>query len=267
MSEQEVSRLYNTLFRVESKIKPATYPIHKRLNFGANSELNDVYDWLFENLDLPNRGKILDAGCGVGYGSFYLCERTDCKSLGISLSEREVALANAVSKEKGLQNRVKFQVQSFDKPLPEKYDLIIAVESIKHTTNLKGTLQNLLNALSEKGKLVIIEDYFKSDSTDYFTKAMINDWHLKKAFTKADYLKEVDSIFFEVTVHDLTPFTLRRNVLKLKFRYYALYFISLIGSLIGKGIFWKIMKGGLALDILFERKKVTYEAIEIEKIN
>jgi len=264
MSEQHVKDVYNTLFRVESKIKPTTYPIHKRLNLDA--DFNDLYDWIFANIDLPQEGKILDAGCGVGYGSFYLSDRTNCSALGISLSEKEVALANAISKEKGLEDRVKFKVQSFDEPLSDKYDLIIAVESLKHTMNLETSLKNLQNSLTLKGKIIIVEDFFTGKKEGSLTNTLAKDWVLKEIFSVENYTEYCPSSNYKSTLHDLNPFMVEKNIFSLWSRYILLSFLTSVGAIFGKGKFWKIMRGGLALDILYAQNEMAYQVLEIEKI-
>ncbi len=263
MSEQNVKDVYNTLFRVESKIKPTTYPIHKRLNFDA--EFEDLYDWIFANIDLPTEGKILDAGCGVGYGSFYLSNRTICSVLGISLSEKEVALANAISKGKGLEDRVKFKVQSFDESLSEKYELIIAVESLKHTMNLETSLKNLQNSLAPKGKIIIVEDYFTGKNEGSLTRTLAKDWVLKEIFSVEDYTEHCAQSRYKITLHDLNPFMVEKNIFGLWSRYMMLHVLTMFGAVLGKGKFWKIMRGGLALDILYAREEMAYQVLEIEK--
>ena len=60
MSETEVKKVYETLSGVETKLNKAeAYPIHKRLNFGENSELKDAYDWIAKHIDLPTSGNVL----------------------------------------------------------------------------------------------------------------------------------------------------------------------------------------------------------------
>lgn len=267
MSETEVKKVYETLSGVETKLnKQAAYPIHKRLNFGENSGLDDVYDWIAKHIDLPTTGNILDAGCGVGYGSFYLCERSDCKSLGISLSEREVAFAKTIAQNKGMENRCQFAVQSYDEKLDQKYDFIIGVESIKHSMQLDHTLTNLINALNPGGKLLVIEDLFLEDTVNRHSRRLCKDWALKKAFTLADYKKTINK-FPELTlsVHDLTPYVTHKSRSRLKFQYLTSGLMGSLLSFFKKGDLLQIMRGGYALEELYWKQQVKYQILEISK--
>ncbi len=267
MSETEVKKVYETLSGVETKLnKQEAYPIHKRLNFGVNSELQDAYDWIAKHIELPNSGNILDAGCGVGYGSFYLCERSNCNSLGISLSEREVAFAKAIARNKGMEARCQFAVQSYDEKLIEKYDLIIGVESIKHSMQLDQTLENLIGALAPGGKLLILEDLFLEESANRHTRQLCKDWHLKKAFTLADYKKTIDQYpELNLQIHDLTPYVIHKNSLRLTFQYVTSGVFGNLFSLFKKGDLLQIMRGGYALEKLYLEQQVKYQILELSK--
>lgn len=267
MSETEVKKVYETLSGVETKLnKEEAYPIHKRLDFGEDSELNDAYDWIAKHIDLPTTGNILDAGCGVGYGSFYLCERSSCNSLGISLSEREVAFAKAIARNKGMENRCQFSVQSYDEKLDVKYDLIIGVESIKHSMELGRTLENLIAALAPDGKLLILEDLFLDESDNRDTKQLCKDWHLKKAFTLADYKKTINKYpGLSLQIHDLTPYVIHKIPLRLKFQYLSSGFFGGLLSIFQKGDLLQIMRGGYALETLYLKQQVKYQVLEISK--
>ncbi len=72
MFKYDVRHIYETLSGTESRLNPdVAYPIHKKLNFGSESAFNDLYDWIFNYINIPHSGHILDVGCGVGYGSFF----------------------------------------------------------------------------------------------------------------------------------------------------------------------------------------------------
>ena len=264
MSESEVKKVYDTLSGVETKLKEANaYPIHKRLDFGE-LPYTDVYDWIAANIQLPNSGKILDAGCGVGYGSFYLCERSECTSLGISLSEREIAHARQFAIKKGMEDRCRFEVQSFDSKLNEKFDLIVAVESVKHSMNLDKTLRNLLSALQPSGKLIVVEDLFLKHSSDQYTKKLLKDWYLQKAYTLADYTSILDQYGqLTYTIHDLTQFVIHKHPLRLSVEYFISNVIGNLFRYLKKENIFKIFRGGYALESLYNHQQVRYQIIEL----
>ncbi len=264
MSESQVKHIYETLSAVEAKAHPRTpYPIHKTLNFGTENQWKDVYDWIFDNVRLPRSGRILDVGCGVGYGSFYLCAKTDCTSLGISLSESEIQIAREIANHRAEGNRCAFLVQSFDQPLEEKFDLIIAVESLIHAEDLPKTLMSLMQMLKVGGKCLIISDIFRDSAPSYFLKHLQLDWYLKSAWTIEDYLRPLSANLNAVVVkHDLTKYVIMRNRALLWYRFLVSHFRSFCGKVVGKETVWPIMRGGVALEFLYQKRLVEYQLIE-----
>ena len=93
MSRGFTEQLYDSLHDFESRYRRGTaYPVHKRLRFDDRS-ITDVYDWIATAVPLPDSGDILDAGCGVGFGSIRMAEKCSSRVVGISLSSREIASA------------------------------------------------------------------------------------------------------------------------------------------------------------------------------
>lgn len=264
MESKDVGDIYDTLFEIESNFKTRTYPVHKKLNFRGDSQVKDIYEWLFEKIDFPQKGKILDVGCGAGFGSFFMADNTNCQITGISLSDKEVKSDNEVAKERGLEDRVKFLVKNFDEPFSEKYDLMVAVESVKHSFGLDHTMKNLTSALKPGGKLIIVEDFLQKNADNRYVDVMAEDYSLFEVYKEEDYTNPLGNDF-EFKTHDLTPYTLMRSTFQLYLRYYGSELLTFIGKLFGKGKFWQVMRGGLALEFLYYREEMTYEVLEIDK--
>ena len=109
--ERAVGQLYDRLLGSEvERVAAANYAVHKRLRFPVGWGLADSNDWLARHLDLPAGAHILDAGCGVGGTLFaLLAERRT--GVGLTLSERQLALAQAEASRRGLAGRCQFQLQ------------------------------------------------------------------------------------------------------------------------------------------------------------
>ncbi|MFT6882453.1 MAG: SAM-dependent methyltransferase [Marinoscillum sp.] len=154
----QVTSIYDELFQFESASTSRPYPIHKRLKLDAGP---DILDWI-KNLKLFHKGsKVLDAGCGSGYSLAYFHGQFDIHGLGISISEKEIAFAQNWSK--SLDN-IRFEVKSFDDPLKDKFEIILAIESLKHSVDLESTLKNLIRSLAEGGHMIIVDDFVIEDS-------------------------------------------------------------------------------------------------------
>jgi cyclopropane-fatty-acyl-phospholipid synthase len=75
--------------------------------------------------------RVLDIGCGWGGLALYLAELCGARVTGITLSERQHALARVRTAEKGLSERVAFRLQDY-RDVPETFDRIVSVGMFEH---------------------------------------------------------------------------------------------------------------------------------------
>jgi len=75
--------------------------------------------------------RVLDIGCGWGGLALYLAEMCDARVTGITLSERQHALARGRAAEKGLSKRATFRLQDY-RDVPEQFDRIVSVGMFEH---------------------------------------------------------------------------------------------------------------------------------------
>lgn len=55
--------------------------------------------------------QMVDVGCGIGGSSRYISAKTGCSAQGITLSPKQAARANEISKQKGYGDKLNFQVR------------------------------------------------------------------------------------------------------------------------------------------------------------
>ena len=254
-TSKDITDLYNSLFQLESKFKKGgEYPIHKRMDFKASHR--DIYDYLISKIDLKNK-TVLDAGCGVGFGSFRFAKNNAKKVIGISLSNLEIerAIANKIAL--NLEN-TEFKISSFDETPANTYDLVFCIESLKHALVFENSFEILLKSLKPNGKLYIVDDFFEGKPSKISEKLM-KDWNLNFLFSMTD-IKIIPNLFaIEVEVEDLTPFMPKKSLLKINLR---LMFFKLLTR---DAMFKKLFRGGLLLDKLYAKKQMKYQLIIISK--
>ena len=250
---QDISGLYNSLFELESKFKKQTvYPIHKRMNFG--NTFGDVYEFLLSKIDIKDK-VILDAGCGVGFGTFLIAKNGAQMVNGISISSNEIERANEVKNLSKLQN-INFEVATFDAIKSNQYDVIICLESLKHALDFEKSFEIILNGLKPNGTLCVIDDFFDGNENKT-SKALKKDWHLNFLIT-VSHLK-VDKNRFDTIIDDLTPWMFSKSVFKINLKIFFFELFQLNSA------FKKLFKGGLLLDKLYAKKQMSYSLIQIKK--
>ncbi len=270
--KMDVKTKYNALAGYESKLHKTgtSYAVHKRLRFrklNTDKYYHDINYWLTDKYPLSANEKLLDAGCGIGKTVFTYRMKVPIKATGISLSDIEVKLAQAAASSLKYNGDCSFRVQSYDDTFNERFDMIIAIESLKHSKNLFLSLRNLADALAGDGKLIIVEDCLKNDSIKLpFRHLLHRHWSLKKLYTLHDYLTGMRaSDLILVDSHDFTPAVKYRN------KYLAVVLVGLFGLL--KGISFSrhrqrvrsIFQAGFAFEYYYSTKQMEYLVLVCQK--
>ena len=187
MSSDFTARLYDSLHAHESRYRRGVaYPVHKRLRF-PEASMTDIYDWIAANVAVPTDGAILDAGCGVGFGTLRLAEHTGATATGISVSAKEIDAARAAAANSNVQHRVSFEHMTFDDVPQRAFDLIVAVESLKHSLDLQMSLAALAAALRPGGRLVIVEDCYIGDVESSDARKLRELWGLQALYSAEEF--------------------------------------------------------------------------------
>jgi SAM-dependent methyltransferase len=117
-----------------------------------------LHDVLAAALPSPLRGRVLDAGCGPGGTMLDLAARGSARFVGLTLSERQAAVARRAAAVAGLADRIEIRVESYDTPPAGPFDVIIAIESLAHATQPAATVAALAAQLAPAGSLAIVDD-------------------------------------------------------------------------------------------------------------
>jgi SAM-dependent methyltransferase len=249
--QEKVSHLYNKLFEFERKIKRlGAYPIHKKLKL---PEQKDIYDLLVKEYHLQDAQSILDAGCGVGFGSLKIAKETQAKVLGISVSPLEIVQAN--KNLRSLQHiKCSFEVMSFEDVPKNEFDAILCVESLKHAIPIHRSVEALLQGLKAGGRLIVVDDFYTANLTDGKTeKTFIKDWRLDKLIQIKDLPVGA--------VRDITKYMEIKSIFSSRVK---LLIFAIIRPFVSK-IYVDVFRGGVHLDILYNKEKMKYMVYEFKK--
>ncbi|CAI0400453.1 unnamed protein product [Linum tenue] len=115
-------------------------------------------------LDLKPGQKVLDVGCGIGGGDFYMAENFDVEVVGIDLSINMVSFA--LERAIGLKCAVEFEVADCTKKTypDNSFDVIYSRDTILHIQDKPALFRSFHKWLKPGGK-VLISDYCKSAGT------------------------------------------------------------------------------------------------------
>jgi len=145
----------------------ADFSLHKSLHVDASSDpfaaTRHVNELLLRHGGLPPSPRVLDAGCGFGGTIFHLQSKLGGHYDGITLSRPQQRAAQTQARRRGIEGACRFHLRSYDAPIAERYDAVLAVESLSHAPELRATVANLASALAPGGRMLLVEDMAAQD--------------------------------------------------------------------------------------------------------
>tara|TARA_B110000977_G_scaffold28818_2_gene37191 strand:+ start:940 stop:1743 length:804 start_codon:yes stop_codon:yes gene_type:complete len=260
-----VADVYDALLRGENaKVNAGNFAIHKNLTIPAEwrkAGLTCTNDWIVQQASLNNTSKILDAGCGVGGTLFALVGEVH-QGLGITLSNDQRRVAETQASQLGLERRVRFLTQSYDQPLRESFDLIVAIEALLHSHDLRATIANLSRHLNPGGRLILLEDMAELDiSDDPLAGIWSSGWALTRVYTREEFEEAIQGAGLVLERHqNFTPMV--------KSRRWPGGLLRALSVVLGHGVSKRrIFLGGLALEHLYRSGKVCYRFLCAKRSN
>ena len=66
--------------------------------------------------------------------------------------------AKGIAKARGFENRIDFHLSSYDVPLPGRYNVVVAIESLIHSADPGRTIAIFASAIDPGGRFILIDD-------------------------------------------------------------------------------------------------------------
>jgi len=139
---------------------------HQQMHYGFSRnqprDLNPMENlvWYMAQVAEVGAGQlVLDAGCGLGGGSFILNKKCQSRCVGISLVDTHMTYAYKKAQKQNLASR--FIVADFHKAPFKKsnFDIIIAIESFDHAFDKEAWIKQMAGLLKPGGKLLIADGF------------------------------------------------------------------------------------------------------------
>lgn len=127
--------------------------------------------------EISSADKVLDAGCGVGGAAIFLCENRGVEVVGITLSERQIALAKQSIKAKKLQDKISFSLMDYTQTSfkDESFDVVWACESVSSAMDKTQFIKEAFRVLKKGGRL-ILSDFFLTNKNQQDPKSLMEKW-------------------------------------------------------------------------------------------
>lgn len=148
-SKDGANEFYQSLNRVDS------YYSKQRIK-----SYEEIFSYA-EAIGLSKNDKILDAGCGPGFFTNFIYQKTKIKEIfGCDFSSVAISIAQKNYPE------ITFTESNLEDDLTQKYDLVFCISVLEHLEFPEITLNQLLNQLNKNGKLIITVPNGRLDNFD-----------------------------------------------------------------------------------------------------
>ena len=92
----------------------------------------EKHELVCQKLGLEPGQRLLDIGCGWGAFALHAAQRHGARVLGVTISERQAALASRRAREAGLGDRVEIRLLDYRELRGERFDAIASIGMIEH---------------------------------------------------------------------------------------------------------------------------------------
>eukprot|EP00913_Durusdinium_trenchii_P000888 g826.t1 len=212
-----------------SSAKPKLAPKSVKSLEEAVTILQEQYEHIEEvKVDgLSSVSTVLDVGCGVGGSSRYLQKKYGAKVTGITLSPKQCAQAQELSRKTGQEERCDFQVaDALKMPFADdSFDLIWSLESGEHMPRKAEFMAEMHRVCKPGGRIILEQRLLDSISKAY---------HLPDWCSIADYR--------QIAQEQLGMTGLRTDDWS---QYIAPFWSAVIRSALQPRGWWALLRGGL----------------------
>lgn len=139
--------------------------------------LQNINKVLAVKAKITEKDSVLDAGCGIGGSSLWLAKNIGCNVTGISLSAKQVAIAQGLAAQESLTGKAVFYQQDFTATTfpDESFDGVWAIESVCHAPDKSMFLKEAYRVLKKGGRL-ILADFFQKENLKGNDAVLIKQW-------------------------------------------------------------------------------------------
>jgi len=152
-------------------------------------------------LDLPPNARILDAGCGHAYTSFWLARHYPTWQItALELDEKLIGAGQWIAAKQALKNISFLHSSVTDLDAFAAYDLIFSIDVLEHVIDDIGTLQMFHRALQPEGCLLLHLPRRHQDQWRFFPafKNHIIPDHVRDEYTADEIHAKLEQTDFKV---------------------------------------------------------------------
>lgn len=161
-------------------------------------------------LEAEEPSRVLDLGCGVGATAFWLHDRLGARVHGVTISRKQVELAEEQALAIGKREACTFACRDFlDLGDVGTFDAAIAIESFVHAADPKRFFEEIARALDRGARLFLCDDFLAGSPSPARTECIERferGWHLRSLLERSRAIGLANAAGFELVASEvLTP--------------------------------------------------------------
>ncbi len=195
------------------------------MNFGywdgtvknRNESFYRIYEKAQEFAHAKPTDLVLDAGCGLGEGSFWFATHVGCQAIGVSITPSQVTKARELAKKRGLPN-TKFEVMDYTnmRLKPNTFDVVIAIETICHLEDKADFYKEAMRVLKPGGRLVVAEftltEATETAKDEENMRLFLDGWAMPNLWTVRQHSAALKKLgFLKIKTEDYSDKTVRTS--------------------------------------------------------
>ena len=157
---------------------------------------------IIKYLNPKNSALVLDVGCGVGYYSFELATKFDCKVIGMDIDKEDIGLANQIKDITHVSNPIFILSNTSKLPFPDQvFDKVILSEVIEHIRDDREVLEELNRILKCDGYLILSTPYVKvmeEYKGQKLKNSMVEGGHVRNGYSREGLTELLERSGFSV---------------------------------------------------------------------
>lgn len=214
--EKSLPDYFLIFFRKDNYAMNFGYWDHTVRNRGE--ALHRIYEKAQEYVRSKPTDLVLDAGCGLGEGSFWFAQHVGCKTVGIAVNSSQISKAKEFANTRGFPNS-SFEVMDYTRMSfkPNTFDMVFAIETICHIEDKADFYKEVMRVLKPGGRLFVAEydlkNTLKNTKDKHDLQIVLDGWAMSIFWTTEQHVNALKHLgFSNIQTEDYSDKTVRTSL-------------------------------------------------------